>query len=178
MAAISTSVDEIRRPENTLQWVFFRNSSCLTVNISKMRNLTLYRFGMLKAPHLMPSWLVVPSQKTPAFKRYGPRRDPFFSFWYPSAESKCGEVGGARDSKFEIYPSRGSGLNPQGSKLALPSRAVILHRYTIQPNLAHFWSAISLRFRQMGTWNLLCEWVCPRFIYPTSFISLTLKLNF
>ena len=51
LVAISTSGDEIRRPEDTHVWVFFRNSSGLTVNISKMKKLTLGKFSMLVDPH-------------------------------------------------------------------------------------------------------------------------------
>ena len=155
MAAIRTSVDEIRRPENTLQWVFFRNSSYLRVNISKMKNLTVYRFGMHKAPHLMPSWLVVPSQKTPAFQRYGPRRDPYFSLWSPSADSKCGEVGGGRDTRFVPGPSREMGLDAHGPQCPPGSRDVTLTNKWICRIFWNFWSAISPRSRGLVTWNLL-----------------------
>ena len=51
LVAISTSGNEIRCPEDTNVWVFFRNLSGLTVNISKIKKLTLRRFSMLVPPH-------------------------------------------------------------------------------------------------------------------------------
>ena len=70
LVAISTSVDEIRRPEDTHVWVFFRNSSGLTVNISKMKKLTLGRFSMLVDPHSWIWAIVGSSHNSPWFARY------------------------------------------------------------------------------------------------------------